>query len=171
MSNAWQRASELAKKYSRKKNTFIRLTDDGSRIVVAFLGEPYVRELHWNGERSRDCEGAGCPYCYGGLRPQMRVMFNAYVPAENAVRIIEGGVRWFKDVLKVRDKFGTDKWLFEIERHGNPGDLGTTYSVLPERPITPRLSQKIAAARLRDLSRYARRGSYLHQLVDLRDGA
>ncbi|MFB3852576.1 MAG: hypothetical protein ACE148_01995 [Vicinamibacterales bacterium] len=64
------------------------------------------------------------------------MMLNFYVPAENAMKVIEGGTVWFKDVLKIRDKYGLDKWLFEIERHGEAGSPKTTYSLRRSSPTS-----------------------------------
>lgn len=79
-------------------------------------------------------------------------MLNFYVPTESEMKIIEGGTTWFKDVIKVRDKYGLEKWLFEIERHGDSGDPKTTYSILPEEKIDDELRAKIAAADIHDLA-------------------
>ncbi|MBN2530804.1 MAG: hypothetical protein JXR76_30735, partial [Deltaproteobacteria bacterium] len=68
------------------------------------------------------------------------------------MKVIEGGTAWFKDVIKVRDKYGLDKWLFEIERHGDSGDPKTTYSILPEEKTDDELRAVIAAAALHDLA-------------------
>jgi hypothetical protein len=67
------------------------------------------------------------------------------------MKVIEGGTQWFKDVLKVRDKYGLDKWSFEIERHGEAGDPKTKYTILPEEKIDAALRQQIAGAQTHDL--------------------
>jgi hypothetical protein len=54
-------------------------------------------------------------------------------------------------VLKVRDKYGLDKWSFEIERHGEAGDPKTKYTILPEEKIDAALRQQIAGASAHDL--------------------
>ena len=66
--------------------------------------------------------------------------------------MIEGGTQWFRDVLKVRDKYGLDKWSFEIERHGEAGDPKTRYSMLPEEKIDGALRLRVAGAVLHDLA-------------------
>jgi len=58
-------------------------------------------------------------------------------------------------VLKIRDKYGVDKWLFEIERHGEAGNPKTTYSLLPEEKVSDELKAKITACELHDLERLA----------------
>jgi len=150
MSNAWERARDLAEQHANQGGIFVRLTNNGDKIVGAFCGEPHAREVIWTGDRYEafDEDNPG----HSGKRPSLRVMLNFFVPAEDAMKVIEGGTMWFKDVLKVRDKYGLDKWLFEIERHGESGDPKTTYSILPEEKIDDELRAHIAAAEPHDLA-------------------
>jgi len=120
--------------------------------VGVFCGDPHATEVHWPGEKYEECIGEGCPLCSGGKKPSLRVKLNFYVPTEGELKIIEGGTTWFKDVIKVRDKYGLDKWMFEIERHGESGDPKTTYSILPEEKINDELRVKIAAVESHDLA-------------------
>lgn len=154
MSNAWEQAQGLVDKHSSAAGgLFVRLTGHGDKIVGCFAGEPYAREVHWTGERYEECSGDGCSYCADGKRPNLRVSMNFYVPAERALKIIEGGVMWFKDLLKVRDKYGLDRWTFEIERHGEAGDPKTTYTILPDEKLTEEQREEIAALQLHDLEK------------------
>ena len=152
MSNAWDQAEDLTKKHAEQGGIFVRLANHGDKVVGAFCGEPYAREVHWTGERYEECTGEGCPHCGTGKKPSLRVMLNFYVPAESAMKIYEGGTRWFKDLLKIRGKYGLDSWLFEIERHGEAGSTKTTYSILPEVKVDGELRAKIDAAELNDLA-------------------
>ncbi len=152
MSTAWENAATLADKHEKSGGIFIRLTNDGEKVVGVFCGEPHAKEVHWTGEKYVECTGEGCSLCAGGKRPSLRVLLNFFVPEDGEVKVIEGGTVWFKDVLKVRDKYGLDKWLFEIERHGEAGDPKTSYSILPEEKIDDALRAKLAAATLHDLA-------------------
>lgn len=149
MSDAWERAKKLADKHANQGSIFVRLANDGDKVVGAFCGEPHAREVVWNGERYEPYD----PDSNGDKRPSLRVSFNFFVPAENAMKVIEGGVTWFRDVTKVRDKYGLDTWLFEIERHGAAGNAKTTYSLLPDERISEELRARIAAVELHDLER------------------
>lgn len=152
MSSAWDHSQGLVDKHGGSgSGLFVRLANDGDKIIGAFVGEPYAREVHWGGERYEKCQGDGCPHCAGGKRPSLRVMLNFFVPDEGEMKIIEGGTAWFKDVLKVRDKYGLDKWLFEIVRHGDDGDPKATYSILPERQIDTEMWTRIQSADLHDI--------------------
>lgn len=160
MSNGWDQAKGLADKHSGSgSGLFVRLANDRDKVVGVFVGDPYARETHWTGERYEVCTGEGCSICAEGKRPNLRVSMNFYVPAERDLKIIEGGVTWFKDLLKARDKYGLDKWLFEIERHGAAGDPKTSYTILPEEKLTPEQTKEIDALRLHDLPKVVSGGS------------
>jgi hypothetical protein len=148
MNNAWDRARSLAEQHANQGGIFVRLTNNGDKIVGAFCEEPFAREVVWTGERYETYD----PAVHTDKRPSLRVMLNFFVPDEDAMKVIEGGTVWFKDVLKVRDKYGLDKWLFEIERHGESGDPKTTYSILPEEKIDDGMRARIAAAEPHDLA-------------------
>lgn len=150
MSNAWNKAKEMAAQHAIQNSVFIRLANHGDKVVGAFCGEPYARETLWTGERYETYDEDNPDH--SGKRPGLRVTVNFFVPAENAMKVIEGGTLWFKDVLKVRDKYGLDKWTFEIERHGEAGDSKTRYTILPEAAIDDGLRAKIDAAQLHDLA-------------------
>ena len=157
-SNAWDYARDMTERHANHGGIFIRLADSGDNVVGAFCGDPFSKELHWTGDRYEECTGEGCKFCAAGKRPTLRVMLNFFVPAEGVMRVIEGGVSWFKDVLKVRDKYGLENWLFEIERHGEANDPKTTYSVLPEEKIDAELRVRIDAAEFHDLENIGKEG-------------
>jgi hypothetical protein len=142
-------ATTMADKHANSGGIFVRLANNGDKIVGAFCGGPYAREVVWTGERYEQFDKNNIAHL--GKRPSLRVMLNFYVPAEGAMKVIEGGTVWFKDVLKVRDKYGLDKWLFEIERHGDAGDPKTTYSILPEVKLDDEMRARIAATEPHDL--------------------
>jgi len=145
--NAWDTASRLADKHANQGGPFIRLAADDDHVVGAFCGEPFAREVVWTGERYETYD----PTVHTDKRPSLRVMLNFFVPADGVMKVVEGSVYWFKDVSRVRDKYGLDKWLFEIKRHGNAGDSKTTYSILPEEKIADALRTRIQNARMHDL--------------------
>jgi hypothetical protein len=153
MKNSWDQAKTLADKHANQGGIFVLLANDGDKVVGAFCGEPFAREVVWTGEKYETYDAANS--AHSDKRQSLRVMLNMFVPAENAMKVIEGGTTWFKDVLKVRDKYGLDKWIFEIERHGEAGNPKTTYSILPEEKLTDELRSKIATVELHDLERLA----------------
>ena len=152
MSNAWNTAQGLLDKHGPSGGgLFVRLSDDGDKVVGAFVGDPLAREVHWTGAGYKECTGDDCPICKEGKKPGMRVTFNFYVPAEGKMKAIEGSRRWFKSLLEVREKFDLDEWLFEVKRSGRKGDTETRYTILPEHQIDDALRAKIDAAKLHDL--------------------
>ncbi len=151
--NAWEYAQSLANKHSQSGGTFIRLTNDGDKVVGVFCGDPHAREMHWTGDRYIECDSSkNCEHCKAGKRSKLRVMLNFYVIEEGQMKIIEGGSGWFKNVMTIREKYGLDNWSFEVQRHGSSGDPKTNYSILPDDKINPTLKQQIAAASLHELA-------------------
>ena len=154
--NMWDAAELMAEKQAEGGGKFIRLKNDGDKIVGAFCGDPHTRYVLWTGERVEDYDPSNP--AHKDQKPSLRIMVNFYVPAENAMKVYEGGVKWFRDVAKVRAKYGLDKWTFEIERHGVVGDNKTTYSILPD--------EKVDVAKMIEES-----GQSLHDLSALNAGA
>lgn len=149
MTNAWDQAASLADKHASQGGIFVRLENDGDKIVGAFCGDPHPREVIWTGEGYEPYD-EGNP-AHKGKRAALKVAINFYVPGDG-MKIYEGGTRWFQDLLKVRDKYGLDKWTFEVERKGAKGDPKTKYTLLPEDKIDAALRAQIDAAELHDLS-------------------
>jgi hypothetical protein len=146
MASAWDTAKGLAEKHASAGGIFVRLANNGDKVTGVFCGEPHAREVIWTGERYETYDAKNPAHQIDGKRPSLRVAINFFVPAEGAMKVIEGGTQWFKDVLKVRDKYGLDKWSFEVERHGEAGDPKTKYTILPEEKIDAALRQQVEAA-------------------------
>jgi hypothetical protein len=146
MNNAWENAKALAEKHAAAGGIFVRMQNDGDKVVGVFCGEPFAKEVYWDGQKYIDTPPEG-----SALKPSLRVSLNFYVPAEGAMKIIEGGTAWFKDVLEVKDKYGLEKWSFEVKRRGKKGDPKTKYTILPDAPVDDAMRARIAAAGLHDL--------------------
>jgi hypothetical protein len=146
MNSAWENAKALAEKHAAAGGIFVRMQNDGDKVVGVFCGEPFAKEVYWDGQKYIDTPPEG-----SALKPSLRVSLNFYVPADGAMKIIEGGTAWFKDVLEVKDKYGLEKWSFEVKRRGKKGDPKTKYTILPDAPVDDALRAKIAAAGLHDL--------------------
>jgi hypothetical protein len=155
MTNAWDVAKGLAEKHAQSGGIFVRLANNGDKVTGVFCGEPFAREVVWTGEHYEAYDPKNPEHQADGKRPSLRVAMNFYVIAENAMKVIEGGSQWFKDVLKLRDKYGLGVWSFEIERRGEAGDPKTRYSMLPEEKLGDELRKKIAATALHDLPNVA----------------
>jgi len=123
MNNAWDKAKNLADKHASQGSIFVRLQNDGDAVVGVFCGEPYAREVYWDGEKYVEATADGPPAGATAKTPSLRVALNFYVPSEGTMKIVEGGTQWFRDLVNVREKYGLDKWLFEIKRHGKANGL------------------------------------------------
>ena len=151
MVNAWDSAKGLTEKHANAGGIFVRLAGDGDKVTGVFCGEPYAREVLWTGERYETYDAKNPAHQVEGKRPSLRVSINFFVLPEGAMKIIEGGTQWFKDVLKVRDKYGLDKWSFEIERHGEAGDPKTKYTILPEDKLDEPFKNRLGHVVLHNL--------------------
>jgi hypothetical protein len=155
MTSTWDGAIHLAERHNSTGSVFVRLQGDGDKVVGAFCGEPYAREVVWTGERYEDFDANNPEHKGEGKRTSLRTAINFFVPADKAMKVIEGGAAWFRDVLKVRAKYGLDAWLFEIERHGEAKNPKTKYSILPDERIDAEMRARIDALPLHDLKRVA----------------
>lgn len=156
-SSAWEQARDMAEKHSN--SVFVRLANDGDKVVGVFCGEPYAREVVWTGEKYLDADNDQAEkYLKKGRQANLRVAMNLYLPGEDKLKVYEMGVVVFKDVLKLREKYGLEEWAFEIERHGGKGDNKTHYTILPEHKLDADTQKKIAVLELYDLAKVTRRG-------------
>lgn len=155
MSNAWDKAKEMAEQHA--SSLFVRLSNDGDKVVGSFLGEPYPREVVWTGEKYVDGDSPEAEkHVKQGKSRSLRIAINFYVPAEKALKVYEMGAATFKTLLKLREKYGLDQWAFEIERHGKANDTKTTYSLLPETQLTDAERKALAGLTLHDLAEVVR---------------
>lgn len=150
--HGWDDSSRLSEKHAQEGGLFVRLTDDGDKIVGKFCGEPYGREMAWTGSRYEEYD----PKIHTDKGPSARFMVNFYDVEEKAMKVMEVSIVVFRDLLKLRKKYGLDVWTFEIERHGSPGDPNTKYSVLPEAKVDDELRAEIDAVDLYDLGAIAK---------------
>lgn len=153
----WDELDERVERHEEESGIFLRLKNDGDKFVGAFCGAPAAREVVWTGV-GYELYDADDP-AHRGKRPTLKVMVNVFVPDLDSMKVFENTTKWFKDVKKVRNKYGFDKFLFEVERHGESGDTNTTYTVLPDEPIDGQLRARIAEAQeneLHDLRAIAR---------------
>jgi hypothetical protein len=156
MTNASDNANAPAGRAARSGNLFVRLRDDGDSAVGAFVGAPVARDVHWVDGRPVECTGPGCGQCLAGNRCSHRVALNFFVPAEGAMKVIEGGTVFFAAVLAARDKYGFEGWLFEVTRIGKAGDRSTRHTIVPQRPIDEAVAASLRGAHRHNLAALGR---------------
>lgn len=148
--NKWQQTEEMAKKHDQGSSTWLKLAGDGDKAVVVFLGEPFPREVCF-------VDGKYMPFDdklkAQGLKPSLRVALNVALYDTKEVKVLEQGVTFFKDLVRVREKYGIERWAFEIQRHGAAKDPKTTYSILPEHQLTPEQQKEFQGLKLNDLEK------------------
>ncbi|MFZ5787282.1 MAG: hypothetical protein ACOY3Y_12640 [Acidobacteriota bacterium] len=148
--NKWQQTEDMAKKHDQGSSTWLKLGNDGDKAVVVFLGEPFPREVCF-------VDGKYMPFDdklkAQGLKPSLRVALNVALYDTKEVKVLEQGVTFFKDLVRVREKYGIERWAFEIQRHGAAKDPKTTYSILPEHQLTPEQQKEFQGLKLNDLDK------------------
>lgn len=152
MVHGWDNTAALSNKILEASGIYVRLVNDGDKVVGVFCGQPFGRTVHWAGTSYEECAGNDCAHCAAGTRATLRVACNFYVLADRAMKIIEGGARWFDDVLNVRKKYGVADWAFEIARRGAANSPKTTYAILPDVRLDSAQRAQIAAVKLHDLA-------------------
>lgn len=129
----WQRTEALTKKSQKGSSLWLALPNDGDKVVVVFLGEPYPHEVclvdgkyvEFNDQLKAE-----------GHKSLLRVALNVVRLDTGEVRVFEVGVAFFKALLRFRDQLSLDKWAFVIQRHGAAKDPKTTYSISPDQQLT-----------------------------------
>ena len=146
----WQQTEEMAKKHDQGGSLWLKLGNDGDKAVVVFLGEPFPREVCF-------VDGKYMPLDdklkAQGIKASLRVALNIALFDTKEVKVLEQGVMFFKDLVRVREKYGLEKWAFEIQRHGAAKDPKTTYSILPEHQLTPEQLKEFQGLKLNDLDK------------------
>jgi hypothetical protein len=133
--NSWDKADEAVREQDKRSSSWLKFTADGESAVVVFLGDPFTQERSF-------VEGA---------KPSLRVSLNVAIFETREVKVFEFGAKVFKSIKEVREKYGLEKWAFEVKRHGAKGDQKTTYSILPEKQLSPEQQTEFQRLALNDL--------------------
>lgn len=156
MGKGWDKAVETTERITAQGKIFVRLENDGEKIVGAFLGDPHTEEVIWNEKLGRN-EPFNKEHEAAGKKPSAKFFINFYATSEGdenkmsaidppSVRVFNCSLKTFKLVLKARDKYGLENKFFEIERKGKKGDTQTTYTILPEGDIPSELKSNLIKA-------------------------
>lgn len=146
----WQQTEDMAKKHDQSGSVWLKLQNDGDKAVIVFLGEPYPREVAFvDGKYVEVDEKMKAE----GHKASLRVALNVALFDTQEVKVLEQGVMFFKDLVRVRDKYGLDKWAFEVQRFDAAWDPKTTYSILPEHQLSVEQQKAFQALPQHDLRR------------------
>lgn len=169
--HGWDAGKEAAEAAS-SGGLFFKLESDKDKALLVWCGDPYSREVFWTGTQYVDAdsdEGRVFADNNPKKKPSFRCAMNAFVLdekndeeeylADDAIvanarmAIFENGVKWFKDLVKIKNKFGLGLWIVEIQRSGKAQDTNTTYSMLPDRKVEEidGLKDALEAAEINDL--------------------
>lgn len=148
---------------------FVRLANDKDTIVVAFVGDPEARELFWN-QKEKKYEPYTAEHAKKKETITLRVLLNVVIVKQGndtklkdvdppQVKVLEVNSATYRQVMKVRAKYGFEKCFFEICRNGEKGDTKTTYSVMSDEPMTDEDRAALAELELHDLEKVASKQS------------
>jgi len=134
-----------------KRRVWLRLAHDGDKVIVAFLGEPFTREVCF-------VEGRSVPFDETlraqGHKPSLRFAFDvALMDGGRDVLVMEQGRAFYKQLSEVRAHYPLESWTFQIERQGKPRDPRTTYSITPKKHLDHGERNMLAALPRHDLAR------------------
>lgn len=146
----WQQTEEMAKKHDQGGSLWLKLAGDGDKAVVVFLGEPHPREVAFVDGKYVEVDDK---MKAAGTKASLRVALNVALYDSKEVKVLEQGVMFFKDLVRVREKYGLEKWAFEIQRHGAAKDPKTTYSILPEHQLSVEQQKAFQALPQHDLAK------------------
>jgi hypothetical protein len=146
MADSWDVAETRAANH-KSGGTFLKI-EDKEKVVLAFIGEVVIRDIWYNKVTSK-YEDWTAEHEKAGKKPTPHYLANVYVPKEDAVMVIEMSNATFKEVIKVKKKYGLDKKLFEVEREGTAKD--TSYTILPDDDLSDKIRAKIETHKLHDL--------------------
>ena len=149
-SSMWQQTEDMAKKHDQGGSLWLKLAGDGDKAVVVFLGEPHPREVAFVDGKYVDVDEK---MKAAGVKASLRVALNVALYDSKEVKVLEQGVMFFKDLVRVREKYGLEKWAFEIQRHGAAKDPKTTYSILPEHQLSAEQQRAFQALPQHDLAK------------------
>ncbi len=140
----WQQTEEMAKKHDQGTGLWLRLQNDEDKAVVVFLGEPHPREVAFvDGKYVEVDEKMKAD----GVRASLRIALNVALFDTQEVKVLEQGVVFFKDLVRVREKYGLNKWAFEIQRHGAAEESEDHVLDPPGAPAHPRAAAHLPGAR------------------------
>ena len=157
--NVWDQLKERADELS--DSMFLKL-EQGEKLITVFLGDPVPREVVWTGETYLDAASEdGQALLKRGKRATFRAAVNVCVLPEYALKVFEMAGSTFKDLYKLREKYGLDAWCFEIERQTK-----NKYQMLPERQLTDEETQQIGGLALIDLAGFGGTGEQAFDTYD-----
>jgi hypothetical protein len=152
----WDAGIELEKKMALSDGIWMKLADDGAEATLAFIGDPFFREMFW--EESRMVEFTP-EHEANGDRPSLRMSINVLNKATNKVQIFEQGVTFLRLLKKMKDRYHTagskllgERW-FTVQRDGAKGSQKTTYNIFPGDPLTKAELDRAMSMRIYDLEK------------------
>lgn len=117
------------------KSNKVTLQGDGHKITGVFCGDTFCYLANPSDDTSA-----------------LRAAMNFYVPADDTMKIMDGGILWFRYLKKISKSYELCCWVFEIERHLDIDNARTVLTFKPVKRIDDELKAKITQHKLHDLT-------------------
>ena len=134
---------------------FLRLEEDGDKVLVFFAGQPFTRYTYWDGQQTHEWS-EGC-----GQKKNLRLAMNVIICSVGessfdilSTKVFEQGKRFYQSVSRRDKKYGIHNWLFEVERSGSKGDKETRYDIEAEYELSDKEREELMAIELFDLEEF-----------------
>lgn len=138
-SQTWSSVEKRVKDYEEESSDLLTIEPD-MHVVVAFVGEPWAYDAFWNDNMNQWVSWATA--MVKSPEPALRIRLNVWKKETECMKIWDMDVKSFRQVLKMREKYGLDKWLFEIHRLDDDPAM-SDYTVLPEARLDDETASKI----------------------------
>lgn len=156
---AAKEALKKSKQRQRMGGHFLQLKD-GDYVIVAFLGEPMVREVIWeNGKTRTLTEQDRKEDKKGSVRFALNIWVREFCPnggepqTVNKLQIIEQGTTWYEKIVEhEEEEHGIYNNWFKIKRKGSGRD-DTKYSVHLKAELTSEEKEDLKNIELFDLEK------------------
>ena len=105
---------------------------------VVFRGEPYAYEAVWEDPKWVPFNNEYA--LHKDIKPALRVLINVAVVSDSVIptligyKFFEMDVSTFRDLSRLRDKYGLDKWIFQI-RSLDEDIASPCYEILPNNKL------------------------------------
>lgn len=169
---SWQDVMDAIKERD-ESGSWLKLSGDGDRAIVVFLGDPYVRQVVFTGKGYEEYN----PSTHSD-RPITRGAVNVFDVAANRIKIWEASLRFFQDLLKVSQEYldegGLGNRFCVIQRIGAAKSADTRYQIMPKKELSAQEKATIHGLKQIDLKEfYSQKGKAVSHRSDddaLRDG-
>jgi hypothetical protein len=147
-SQTWETIAKQIEQRHEPSSDVLVLKKQGDGVTVAFVDEPFAFEAVW--EESNGWVPFNEPYVlHQNSQPALRILINVAVISKPNRKTKPTPMYWemgtdtFKKLVRLREKYGLDDWLYSIERLDDD-DAEPGYEILPDGKMDSEMKNHIA---------------------------